>query len=1268
MKIFYILLVSILTSLGAQEGFRISVYPNKPILLPTDLFITATPGITNNNISYAQLVNQIGTNILVNTNLAVFCKTIQEMQRLQLRTNCIIITAGRLTSTDEAGGIFYFDKTDVSATNSGTVFAVPYGIATGKATRIITDGQLNIRWFGALGGSGDDRNALQATFNAAQTYNLTVFVPKGNFRINRTMPIFIGTAWFNFASGGKLWFSLPDGYVNPNNTVTEPYSATNVLNSSGNYVTWIYAGAPNYPWNGKTECFTGGLNTVIENANIDFGWGSANVPTGVRPITGVRDDLDEFTYYQGFNQCFGVKFINCNFVNEPGAFIESCSDVVVENSFFGPYGDHTLYSGQDTFGGNTYKNFQFLGNKIYPARPQVSILGNASYVFKTSRDALKFRGCGNIIIANNDINDTNNLIIGVHLEVNDAQPGNIDTANISLNDFHGSLFLDAVSARSNGGFGVNDYRLKNIIIKDNNVYGSCIRFRGASDGFIVTENSSHGIGTFASLIGDPKWTNAMKGMVFSDNYCEASGTTGIYIAGSGEPVLVSGNIFNNTGIPCNTSTHVFTVGNPFDIENVNIFSLACDFDLILENNVSFNYFSWLGDGGYPIYDNSATYVYQNINGIDVYSVVDAGGVLYRNLVTTTGSTPPSANWTTFSQSDGDVYIADNIRSSSSVNASSQNSSYLAYLTGTTNILKMMYHITHKGNVNKNILGNPIGYSLGVVVAESLDSSSYFKTLNTLTINSGGNTGLITGFNSITPLNDFYFNTGGSLDQYLFYTNISNGGEFYVDIGAFSTNGVFDVRIFSGDDPSGTKLALKLKSDGRIYFGAGATPPSIFNQPGLGNPNGIMTAEKGSLFLNTVTTNDLLYVKASGGNTNWYPVYQKDGTKLVLTNLAAPTGTGLGGITGGVWDSTAVVTGFGITNRSGTLSNNIVAGSNITITNGSNGQLTISSMNTNSGTVSSVALSVPTFLAVTGSPITTSGTLAINYSGVALPVANGGTAGTTSATARTALGLNTGYGITNNGNLYSNNITAGANIVITNGIGGQLIIASSGGTNVPSGSGVVTVTGGVFDSPASLIQNDLNGNPGSGGFVRNYLPVLQAALYVTQGGGGVGTDGTYIGYDMGFADEFTFNNQDPVGGGFKWFSQGQQIMDLTKNGVAKFNHITGQLGGTPTVLRGPGAGGFGASVSMGANSSDTAMEITLTTGTTPLANDILFTVTFAQVYDAAPKIVFSPSNLAAARDFAVQGYPTPTTGGFTYNSTSAAMTAGLIYTWTFHVIR
>ena len=69
------------------------------------------------------------------------------------------------------------------------------------------------------------------------------------------------------------------------------------------------------------------------------------------------------------------------------------------------------------------------------------------------------------------------------------------------------------------------------------------------------------------------------------------------------------------------------------------------------------------------------------------------------------------------------------------------------------------------------------------------------------------------------------------------------------------------------------------------------------------------------------------------------------------------------------------------------------GATVTATN-SGDDVTVN-VSAGTGTVTSVAATVPTFLSVTGSPVTTSGTLAIGLSGTALPVANGGTGVTTS---------------------------------------------------------------------------------------------------------------------------------------------------------------------------------------------------------------------------------------------------------------------------------
>jgi hypothetical protein len=85
---------------------------------------------------------------------------------------------------------------------------------------------------------------------------------------------------------------------------------------------------------------------------------------------------------------------------------------------------------------------------------------------------------------------------------------------------------------------------------------------------------------------------------------------------------------------------------------------------------------------------------------------------------------------------------------------------------------------------------------------------------------------------------------------------------------------------------------------------------------------------------------------------------------------------------------------------GTATPALVAGTNVTITGTWPNQTVNSSAG--SGTVTSVAATVPAFLSVAGSPITTSGTLAISYSGTALPIANGGTGQTTAAAAITAL--------------------------------------------------------------------------------------------------------------------------------------------------------------------------------------------------------------------------------------------------------------------------
>tara|TARA_R110000822_G_scaffold291962_1_gene413938 strand:- start:2158 stop:3330 length:1173 start_codon:yes stop_codon:yes gene_type:complete len=106
---------------------------------------------------------------------------------------------------------------------------------------------------------------------------------------------------------------------------------------------------------------------------------------------------------------------------------------------------------------------------------------------------------------------------------------------------------------------------------------------------------------------------------------------------------------------------------------------------------------------------------------------------------------------------------------------------------------------------------------------------------------------------------------------------------------------------------------------------------------------------------------------------------------------------------------------------GTATPALVAGTNITIT-GSFPNQTINSTASGSGTVTSVAATVPSFLSVSGSPITTSGTLAFSLA-------------STPTNGQLLIGNGTDFS-------YST-LTAGSNITITNSSGG-ITIASTGG--------------------------------------------------------------------------------------------------------------------------------------------------------------------------------------------------------------------------------
>ena len=178
--------------------------------------------------------------------------------------------------------------------------------------------------------------------------------------------------------------------------------------------------------------------------------------------------------------------------------------------------------------------------------------------------------------------------------------------------------------------------------------------------------------------------------------------------------------------------------------------------------------------------------------------------------------------------------------------------------------------------------------------------------------------------------------------------------------------------------SGTPL-----SGGLLYtYAAGTTTPLATYTTAAGstaNSNPIVLNSAGRLDNEVWLTSTLTYkfvLKDSGGVT-------------IATYDDIP---GIGSVSG-LTSGTSILSG----NGSGGFSN-VTIGSNLSFVGGT---LSATTGGSGAGTVTSVALTAPAAFTVTGSPVTTTGTLALTYSGTPVPVSSGGT-GTSTLTANSVV--------------------------------------------------------------------------------------------------------------------------------------------------------------------------------------------------------------------------------------------------------------------------
>ena len=260
---------------------------------------------------------------------------------------------------------------------------------------------------------------------------------------------------------------------------------------------------------------------------------------------------------------------------------------------------------------------------------------------------------------------------------------------------------------------------------------------------------------------------------------------------------------------------------------------------------------------------------------------------------------------------------------------------------------------------------------------------------------------------------------------------AQGNPIYPEAGiALSTGTTWTTSITNNSSNWNTAFTDRLKWDGgstglvaatgRTSLGGTTVGQSMFT---LTNPSAItfprfnadnsVTALSAANFRTAIGAGTVTTVTAAAGT----PISITNNTTIPELTMNAASASVPGYLLSADWTtfnnkfSFSDTTSLNLTTRFASKQNNLTL-----TTTGTSGAATLSGDTLNipqysgggggSGTVTSVALTAPSIFNVGGSPVTTSGTLALTYSGTALPLLNGGTGATTADAALTNLGVTT----------------------------------------------------------------------------------------------------------------------------------------------------------------------------------------------------------------------------------------------------------------------